>query len=304
MTPEPKTDLEREFYRAVVVLLRNRESLAISLDDFLTLCKAVPAYALRVIDGNRLDLAYHVGQARPEISRMIVTAEWVLKGPSKFIEDHPMVGETEISDFLEARLKTHLHEFSSDDLDALLSTYQRDNQPINRIVLEAMGKRANALADRLKSEPPGLSGDMSYVNRAIQAYGFSPDLNAIQNKIDELLHQTGDGFDQAATMKHIRSFFEKLHESIAKELQSRKPTTADGTPLHQFGSAIDFLERKGVITDKIKNLGRALYAILSDGQFGVHALKANRDYTRLCRNMVVEYSVTLLFELERRITSI
>jgi hypothetical protein len=44
-----------------------------------------------------------------------------------------------------------------------------------------------------------------------------------------------------------------------------------------------------------------VYSILSDGNYGVHALKATRDYTRLCRNMVVEYAVTLFFELERRL---
>ena len=48
-------------------------------------------------------------------------------------------------------------------------------------------------------------------------------------------------------------------------------------------------------------LARGQYEALSDDEFGVHALKATRDYTRLCRNMVVEYAVTLFFELERRL---
>ena len=75
----------------------------------------------------------------------------------------------------------------------------------------------------------------------------------------------------------------------------------NGTEVTKCGQAIDYLERKGVTTTKIKELGRCLYGILSDGDYGVHALKASRDYTRLCRNMVVEYAVTLFFELERRL---
>ena len=56
-----------------------------------------------------------------------------------------------------------------------------------------------------------------------------------------------------------------------------------------------------MLTEKFGQLARCVYSILSDGNYGVHALKATRDYTRLCRNMVVEYAVTLFFELERRL---
>ena len=55
------------------------------------------------------------------------------------------------------------------------------------------------------------------------------------------------------------------------------------------------------MTEKLRALAKSLYGILSDGGYGCHALKATRDYTRLCRNMVVEYAVTLFFELERRL---
>jgi hypothetical protein len=34
---------------------------------------------------------------------------------------------------------------------------------------------------------------------------------------------------------------------------------------------------------------------------GVHAIKSEREYVRLCRNMVAEFALVLFFELERRL---
>jgi hypothetical protein len=48
-----------------------------------------------------------------------------------------------------------------------------------------------------------------------------------------------------------------------------------------------------------KALGRALYGVLSEE--GVHALRADPEYVRLCRNMIAEYALVLFFELERRL---
>ena len=61
---------------------------------------------------------------------------------------------------------------------------------------------------------------------------------------------------------------------------------------------IDYLQRKEVLTNKMQALGRALYGVLSNE--GVHAIKAEREYVRLCRNMVTEYALVLFYELERR----
>jgi hypothetical protein len=73
----------------------------------------------------------------------------------------------------------------------------------------------------------------------------------------------------------------------------------DGADLTKCQQAIDYLERRGVLTDRMKALGRALYGVLSEE--GVHALKADPEYVRLCRNMIAEYALVLFFELERRL---
>lgn len=100
-------------------------------------------------------------------------------------------------------------------------------------------------------------------------------------------------------MKHLRTFFERLHEQVAIKLHAEKPETRDGTDLLKCQQIIDHLERQDVLTTKTKALGRALYSILSEE--GVHALESTREYVRLCRNMVAEYGLILFYELERRL---
>jgi len=63
--------------------------------------------------------------------------------------------------------------------------------------------------------------------------------------------------------------------------------------------AIDFLQQKGVLTDKVQAMGRAIYGVLCSE--GVHSLKSAPEYSRLCRNMIAEYAIILFFELERRL---
>ena len=70
--------------------------------------------------------------------------------------------------------------------------------------------------------------------------------------------------------------------------------------MHEEFSAsrnLDFLKRKAVLTEKMFDLGKALYGVLSNQ--GVHAIKSEHEYVRLCRNMVAEYALVLFFELER-----
>jgi hypothetical protein len=303
MIIEPKTELERALYSAIIVLLNHREQATITPDRFLTLCRAVPDYALRTIQHNRTDLTYFRGQARSYIAETVILAEWELTGPSAFIEEHHLRAETEYIAFIERRLKSHPDEFSPADLEALIRHFRREELPIRQAALDSLANYVTKLADRLEADPPGMSDDLESLKRSIRSYGFGDELNEALEKIDAELQKSTDAFDQAATMKHIRSFFEQLHLCIAKELMARKPAASDGTPLHQCGNAIDYLERKHVITSKVKDLGRCLYGILSDRDYGVHALKAKRDYTRMSRNMIVEYAVMLFFELDRRLAS-
>ncbi len=90
-----------------------------------------------------------------------------------------------------------------------------------------------------------------------------------------------------------------MHEQVGQPPQARKPETVDGTPLGSFGQAIDHLCRKSVVKDKIRDLGKSLYGILSNE--GVHAVKSEREYVRLCRNIIAEYALVLFAKLDPRI---
>jgi len=295
----PNSEPEQAVFSAFTVLVQNRDCAAVSLSHLLTICKAAPDYTLKLLDANRTTLLDTSGSGGEEIANHFREVEWALRGASGVIGcDH--FGSYD-SNFLHEKLISRPHDFSREDLHTLIRQNPQTEDPIRISAVERLAEYVASFAERVAADPPGMSADIASLQRSINNYGFSSDLNEVLQKIDEELKKDADAFDKTATMKHIRSFFEKLHESVGSELQKKKVKVGNGTPLSKCGQAIDYLERKKVITSKLQALARSLYDILSDGTFGVHALKADRDYTRLCRNMVVEYAVTLFFELDRRL---
>lgn len=165
-------------------------------------------------------------------------------------------------------------------------------------------------ADFLIEQPTEVNRDVESLKKRVADYGFPGELNELLSKIDEGLRTNQDGFDEAGTLKHIRTFAEELHKRCVTTLREKCPETQfkvgnpnseDRTPLDKHQHVIEFLERHGVLTDKMKKLSEALYGILSNE--GVHAITARREYVRLCRNMVIEYALVLFHEMDRRIHS-
>ena len=154
------------------------------------------------------------------------------------------------------------------------------------------------IAQVLRRQPRELNADVERVKQRVSYYEFNPELNELLEKVEADLG-TGDRFDHKAVLAHLRTFFEKLHELCGLQLQKVKPETTERTDLGKCGQAIDYLERQGVLTEKMKALGRALYGVLSNE--GVHAISSESEYVRLCRNMVAEYALVLFFELDRRL---
>jgi hypothetical protein len=232
---------------------------------------------------------------------------WKLFGPSKcvvmFLLHEGDVVEKKHYDiplvvcFLLAKLHSALDEFSEEDLNTIDSRSR--NKWMHQAVLEARARKLVPVADQLLRNPAELNRDIAEVKRRVSDYDFTPELNEVLDKVGEGLAAGGDQFDQAALLKHLRTFFEKLHQQAALKLRAEKPETVDGTDLTKCQQVIDYLQRKGVLTDKMQGLGRALYGVLSEE--GVHALKAEREYVRFCRNWVGEYALVLFFELERRL---
>jgi hypothetical protein len=222
---------------------------------------------------------------------------WKLFGPSKCVIMFPNYDIPLVECFLKAKLYNALDKFSEEDLKTLDSRYWQ--KPMHQEVLKAQARKLVPVANLLHRNPAELNQDIAEVKKRVSAYDFTPELNEVLDKVEAGLAAGGDQFDQAALLKHLRTFFEKLHEQAGERLQREKPETADKTPLGSCGQALDFLCRNGVLTTKMKEYGKALYGVLSNE--GVHAFKSEREYVRLFRNTVAEYALVLFFELERRL---
>lgn len=218
---------------------------------------------------------------------------WRLCGSTACLKG-PFLGHDDaLNGFLGDKLHKTPDDFSDDDLDYLLARGLQSAELV-RIVQR---NRVLAKVKVYRSQQAELTADVAKVKNRVATYGFNADLNSLLEKVEDGLVGKGDKFDQAALLKHLRTFFEKLHQQVGETLRNRLPQTVDGTDLTKCGQAIDFLQRKGVLTEKMRDLARALYSVLSNE--GVHAIKSEREYIRLCRNMVAEYALVLFFELDR-----
>jgi hypothetical protein len=200
-------------------------------------------------------------------------------------------------DFIYWKLHTRLGDFEGQDLICLEERYRE--KPLAKEIRAARAKRLVPIADQLLNNPAEINRDLIAVKRRVSEYRFPKELNEVLEKVQAGLGSRADQFDQAAMLKHLRTFFEKLHAEVAQTLHARKPETEGGTDLSRCQQVIDHLSQKGVLTDKMRLLARALYGVLSEE--GVHAMKSEAEYVRFCRNWVAEYALVLFFELERRL---
>jgi len=200
--------------------------------------------------------------------------------------------------FLELKFRDEVHDLSYADLATCAK--QSSSWPTQALVRKAQARKLAPIADHLIQNPSDVNRDIAEVKRRISEYSFNPDLNEVLDKVESALAAEGDQFDQAASLKHLRTFFEKLHEQAGLRIRAEKvPLSADATDFTKCQQVIDYLERHDVLTDKMKALGRALYGVLSEE--GVHSLKADREYVRFCRNWIAEYALVIFFELEQRL---
>jgi hypothetical protein len=152
MIHKPATDVERNLYDALVLLFSDRSVVPISTQQFLALCKAAPDYALRMIESNRTELMHEAGHVQSKIAPMVMTAEWELKGASTFIEDHKLGVENEYTRFIEQKLKARPDEFSSADLETILSNFRHNDLSIRQAAKDALAKRVTTAANKLAAD--------------------------------------------------------------------------------------------------------------------------------------------------------
>jgi hypothetical protein len=271
-----------------------------------------PDQACALFRENKEGAKYYLGDRLGEIMRdpgykdtvdldcaagRLLESYWKLFGPSQSITMFPLFEIPLVECFIKVKLNDALDQFSEKDLQNLARAYW--DKPMHPVIRKAQARALIPLSNLLLRNPAELNKDIAEVKNRVSAYHFTPELNDLVDKVEADLAAGGDEFDQAAILKHLRTFFEKLHAQVALTLRARRPETVDGTDLTRCQQVIDYLCRKDLLTESMYRLGRALYGVLSEE--GVHALKSAREYVRFCRNWVAEYALVLFFELDRRL---
>lgn len=272
--------------------LANRHS--VTHEEALAVARANRDLAVSAIAAVLQEVA---GPKEPHLSRArkVMRLAWDLLGADEcFTNMFVAVPEGCYGHFFTAELRRNPHQFTESQLQLL----QIRGDELAAAVEKARVNRVRQEAQQLLANAQELGEDLNRVQQRISEYNFSPVLNELLDKIAADFGK-GDDFDQAAMMKHLRTFFEKLHQEVAEKLHAMKPDTKDGTDLTKCQQVIDHLQQQRVLSPKSQALGRALYGILSEE--GVHALQSTREYVRLCRNLIAEYGLILFYELERRL---
>jgi hypothetical protein len=283
------------------VAMKGLRSGTFTIEQFLALAKTDAMTAEALV---RMRLSQECFEATPRSPvdehwlMQLLQVLWILDGPSGCVTTLKIQPKRPfIERFLADKLSGNSDKLSEEDLDDIAYHWQH-NQSIADRAQQIKEGRIVSHINRLLEVPRELNADVVTAKQRVSEYSFNPDLNALLDKVEEGLG-SGDPFDHKSLLTHLRTFFERLHAQCAEKLREKKPETTDGTDPTKCQQVIDYLQRKDVLTDKMQALGRALYGVLSNE--GVHAIKSEREYVRLCRNMVAEYALVLFFELERRI---
>jgi hypothetical protein len=197
--------------------------------------------------------------------------------------------------FLEQRLASNPEEFSEGFLQQLSLVRPQKCGVTDQIQFVRTNRVRNTI-EHQRSLLSEFTTDLARLKQHVVESHLPPELNALLEKVEEEFGK-GDEFDCAAIIMHLRTFLEQLAQSIALGVHEKNPRTKDGTVLAKFGQAIEFLRRVKLIDIGMLRLGQGLYSVLSEE--GVHAISSDQEYVRLCRNMVVEYSLVLFWELDR-----
>lgn len=139
-----------------------------------------------------------------------------------------------------------------------------------------------------------IESDKLKVEGFLVKLGFSDDMVQTLDAAESDYKSTASAFELKNCLGHLRSFLEHLHRRSARAIAA----VAGVTIVDRWGEATAFLRQQGLFTQQHEKFVAALYTLLSDES--VHPLTADREYARLLRNVVIEYGVMFLTELDKR----
>lgn len=142
-----------------------------------------------------------------------------------------------------------------------------------------------------------INQDKSQVQHYLKQFGFSPLLSSSLDQADSLYQEHKTVFDSKSCLGHLRSFLENLQ----KETMPRIHAKLGGTLPSSWGSGLAYLRGQNILSEAEEEFASSLYRLISDE--GVHPLVAEREYSRLARNMVIEYALLFLTKINKLVAS-
>jgi len=195
--------------------------------------------------------------------------------------------------FMFTKLALENDRFSDEDLEILVLNEPRFKESAESIRRDRM----RSDIETLKRQGAEFTNDIATVKQRVSDYSFNTELNQLLDKVDQELLKQSDAFDAAATIKHVRTFYEKLQLQVACTLRDKKSLPISDADLGKNIRVLAYFKQHRLLTAKMHDFSNSLYGVLSNE--GVHAIKSTQEYVRLCRNMVAEYALILFFELDR-----
>lgn len=144
---------------------------------------------------------------------------------------------------------------------------------------------------------PEVEGDKKAVEGYLTTLGFSDLMVKSLNAAERDMRSTATVFELKNALGHLRSFLEQLHVQACTLIAQPGQSTPD-----KWGAATLFLRNNDVITLKEEQFITTLYTLVSDE--AIHPLIAEREYSRLFRNIVIEYGLLFLATLQKKTVKI
>jgi hypothetical protein len=150
----------------------------------------------------------------------------------------------------------------------------------------------NALTENVNLE---VNQDKYVVASFLEKFGFSGPLLTALNEAEKLNAAGATESELKSSMGHLRSFLENLHSEAIPQIQQKArthPPTDD-----KWGTGLTYLRANGFLSKQEEGFVAGVYTLISDE--AVHPLIAKREYSRLSRNVVIEYALLFLRKLEQ-----
>ena len=135
--------------------------------------------------------------------------------------------------------------------------------------------------------------DKTVVEEYLQRYGLPLALIGSLNEAERLYREGSTPFQFKSCLGHLRSFLESVHSEVMPSVHAQ----FRGQLPNRWGEGLAYLRENGVLSGAEEHFVASLYTLISDE--GVHPLVSEKEYARLARNFVVEYSLLFLRKVEK-----